>query len=145
LTTSNAAGNILELQGTGTGVHTWGFQSDAYGHWLAGDFTFGQYAFEMQRNGTANFLGVGNSTVYGWMSGNVTTNSATPDTGLSRTAADTVACGNGTQGDASCTFGAALYQGPATAPSGSCTTIGWAFSQDGHATFCNGSTWITKI
>jgi hypothetical protein len=144
-TTSNAAGNILELQGTGTGVHTWGFQSDAYGHWLAGDFTFGQYAFEMQRNGTANFLGVGNSTVYGWMTGNVTTNSATPDTGLSRTAADTVACGNGTQGDASCTFGAALYQGPATAPSGSCTTIGWAFSQDGHATFCNGSTWITKI
>jgi hypothetical protein len=38
-----------------------------------------------------------------------------------------------------------LYVGPATAPTGSCTTIGWVFSQDGHATFCNGSNWITKI
>jgi hypothetical protein len=38
-----------------------------------------------------------------------------------------------------------LFQGPVTAPTGSCTTVGWAFSQDGHATFCNGSTWITKI
>lgn len=38
-----------------------------------------------------------------------------------------------------------VYQGPATAPSGSCTTVGWVFSQDGHATFCNGTTWISKI
>jgi hypothetical protein len=38
-----------------------------------------------------------------------------------------------------------LYVGPATAPTGSCTTAGWVFSQDGHATFCNGSIWITKI
>lgn len=35
--------------------------------------------------------------------------------------------------------------GPATAPSGSCTTVGWVFSRDGHATFCNGSNWSTKI
>jgi hypothetical protein len=38
-----------------------------------------------------------------------------------------------------------LYQGRSTAPSGSCSTIGWAFSQDGHATFCNGTTWASKI
>jgi hypothetical protein len=36
--------------------------------------------------------------------------------------------------------------GDATAPSGTCTTIGiWMFTQDGHATFCNGTTWVTKI
>jgi hypothetical protein len=38
------------------------------------------------------------------------------------------------------------YLGPATAPSGSCTVNGaWAFSQDGHATFCASGTWVTKI
>ena len=36
--------------------------------------------------------------------------------------------------------------GPATAPSGSCSTNGaWVFSQDGHATFCASGTWTTKI
>jgi hypothetical protein len=40
---------------------------------------------------------------------------------------------------------AALYNGPTVAPSGSCTAIGWVFSQDGHGTFCNGTTWVTKI
>jgi hypothetical protein len=38
--------------------------------------------------------------------------------------------------------------GPATAPSGACSTAGqWVFSQDGHATFCPsaGGTWATKI
>jgi hypothetical protein len=145
-TTSNAAGNIFQLQGTASGVHTWGFQSDNFGHWDAGDFTSGFYGFEMQiGSGGSGYMGINSNTVMGWMSSFVTPGTATPDTGLSRTAADTLACGNGTQGDASCTFKAALYQGPATAPSGSCTTVGWAFSQDGHATFCDGSTWTTKI
>jgi hypothetical protein len=35
--------------------------------------------------------------------------------------------------------------GPATAPSGACSVVGWVFSQDGHGTFCNGSIWATKI
>jgi hypothetical protein len=36
--------------------------------------------------------------------------------------------------------------GPVTAPSGTCTAKGaWVFSQDGHATFCDGSTWTKKI
>jgi hypothetical protein len=39
--------------------------------------------------------------------------------------------------------GAPTY--PVTAPSGSCTAIGWAFSQDGHATFCDGTTWTRKM
>jgi hypothetical protein len=146
ISSTNSAGTVFELQGTASGVHNWGFQSDNFGHWEAGDFTSGFYGFEMQIGSSgAGFLGIDSSAVMGWMPSYVTPSSATPDTGLSRTAADTVACGNGTQGDASCTFKAALYQGPATAPSGSCTTVGWVFSQDGHATFCNGSTWTTKI
>jgi hypothetical protein len=72
------------------------------------------------------------------------------DTGISRTAAGAAALGDGTAGDASgslslSSVSASLYRGPATAPSGVCSTVGWAFSQDGHATFCNGSTWVTKI
>ena len=38
-----------------------------------------------------------------------------------------------------------VYQGPATAPTGGCSVVGWVFSQDGHASFCNGSTWQLKI
>lgn len=38
------------------------------------------------------------------------------------------------------------YVGPATAPTGGCSTNGaWVFSQDGHATFCAAGTWTTKI
>jgi hypothetical protein len=38
------------------------------------------------------------------------------------------------------------YTGPATAPSGACAASGaWVFSQDGHATFCAGGTWVTKL
>jgi hypothetical protein len=38
------------------------------------------------------------------------------------------------------------YVGPASAPSGACSTTGaWIFSQDGHASFCSGGTWVTKI
>jgi hypothetical protein len=38
------------------------------------------------------------------------------------------------------------FYGQATAPSGSCTTTGaWVFSKDGHATWCNGTTWVSKI
>jgi hypothetical protein len=41
---------------------------------------------------------------------------------------------------------AAQYLGPATAPTGPCPTNGaWAFSQDGHATFCAAGTWTTKL
>jgi hypothetical protein len=36
--------------------------------------------------------------------------------------------------------------GPATAPTGSCPVNGaWAFTKDGHATFCSGGTWVTKL
>lgn len=37
-------------------------------------------------------------------------------------------------------------KGPVTAPSGSCSTSGvWVFSQDGHVSFCDGTSWTTKI
>ena len=38
-----------------------------------------------------------------------------------------------------------LVTGYPTAPSGPCTAVGWMFSQDGHATFCNGTNWVAKI
>jgi hypothetical protein len=42
--------------------------------------------------------------------------------------------------------GSTTALGPATAPTGSCTTNGvWAFSQDGHATVCLSLRWTTKI
>jgi hypothetical protein len=38
-----------------------------------------------------------------------------------------------------------LVTGYPTAPSGPCTVVGWIFSQDGRATFCNGTNWVAKI
>jgi len=38
-----------------------------------------------------------------------------------------------------------LVTGYPAAPSGACTVVGWMFSQDGHATFCNGTSWVPKI
>lgn len=88
-------------------------------------------------------LNLGSSGVFGWSP--TAASEAALDTGISRTAAGAIAVGNGTAGDASGSVNATLYQGPATAPSGSCTAIGWEFTQDGHATFCNGTTWVSKI
>ena len=58
--------------------------------------------------------------------------------------------GTGNMAGANGTFSGSVrsgqYIGPATAPSGSCMTNGaWVFSQDGHATFCAGGKWVTKI
>jgi hypothetical protein len=89
-------------------------------------------------------VGTYSAGVFGWNS-DAHYASGTLDTGLSRVAPGVVGVGNGTAGDASGAINATLYQGPATAPSGSCSAIGWEFTQDGHATFCNGSTWVTKI
>jgi hypothetical protein len=38
-----------------------------------------------------------------------------------------------------------LLTGPATAPSGPCSVIGWVHSQDGHLSYCNGTTWSIKL
>jgi hypothetical protein len=44
------------------------------------------------------------------------------------------------------TLSANAISGPAVAPSGACANNGaWVFSKDGHATFCNAGTWLTKI
>jgi len=65
--------------------------------------------------------------------------------GISSPAANTWAFGNGTVGDSTALIKSGSYIGPATAPSGSCSVVSWVLSQDGHATFCNGTTWVTKI
>jgi hypothetical protein len=76
--------------------------------------------------------------------------SGTVDTGISRVSPGVVAVGNGTAGDAGGTLNAAsingqLYKGPPSAPSGACSVVGWAFSQDGHISYCNGTAWIQKM
>ncbi|MBB6144712.1 hypothetical protein HNQ77_002668 [Silvibacterium bohemicum] len=54
--------------------------------------------------------------------------------------------GNGNMGVAGVITPNGGVSGPATAPSGACPTSGaWVFSKDGHATFCNAGTWVTKI
>jgi hypothetical protein len=81
-------------------------------------------------------------------------NSNTSDDLFGNTPVTDVALGKGAAwslkhtGDAA--FGSSvtspLYYGPSAAPSGSCSTKGaWVFSQDGHASFCAGGTWVTKI
>jgi hypothetical protein len=47
--------------------------------------------------------------------------------------------------DTSGNVNAQLYKGPASAPSGACSEVGWAFSQDGHISYCNGTAWIQKM
>jgi hypothetical protein len=89
-------------------------------------------------------VGTYSAGVFGW-NADASYASGTLDTGLSRDSAGVVDVGNGTAGSTSGAIDATLYKGPATAPSGSCSAIGWEFTQDGHATFCNGSTWVTKI
>lgn len=156
LSSSQSGGPILEFSGSGANVDTWGLQSAGNASSsggkavLLGDFTTGIYAWKS----TASSSGAGANefpslNVYCWSStASVTANAC--DTGLSRSGPGAVALGNGTAGDSSGSLSlsnltANLYKGPATAPSGACTTVGWAFTQDGHATYCNGSTWVTKI
>jgi hypothetical protein len=100
-------------------------------------------------DGAGNLCGWNNTSLHGVM-GFSSTQTTAVDTGLSRDSAGAIDVGNGAAGDKSGTLNAAtlaanLYKGPATAPTGACSVVGWVFSQDGHVTFCNGSTWITKI
>ena len=44
------------------------------------------------------------------------------------------------KGDGNILYKASLI-GPSTAPSGSCSRVGWSLNGDGTATYCNGSTW----
>jgi hypothetical protein len=67
------------------------------------------------------------------------------DTGVSRDSAGVVDVGNGTAGNASGAINAALYKGPSTAPTGACSVVGWAFTQDGHISFCDGTNWVLKM
>jgi hypothetical protein len=92
-------------------------------------------------DGTHSFAVLDPNTVLGFTSAVETL----PDSGISRLGPASLAVGNGTKGDTSGSISAAVYQGPATAPNGACSTVGWAFSQDGHISYCNGSTWTQKM
>ena len=138
-------GTYLELKNS-TSSSDWTMQVFGSTFVNAGDTGFGFYDVPTGRipfrlNDT--LLNLSNVVTLGFASGDAGTTQ--PDTGFSRTAPGTVWLGNGTNGDKTGLFGAAEFTGPATAPSGACSVIGWAFSQDGHATFCNGTSWATKI
>jgi len=156
LNSTQPGGPFLELSGTGTDVDTWaiGSAGDASSSggkaFLLGDFTTGIFSWKS----TAASSGAGYNeypslNVQCWSSTASVTTSAC-DTGFSRIGPASLALGNGAAGDASgslslSTVAANLYKGPTAAPAGACSVVGWVFSQDGHATFCNGSTWVTKI
>ena len=156
LNSTQSGGPFMEFTGSGADVDTWvmgsaGDSTSSGGKaFLLGDLSTGIFSWKS----TAASSGAGYNeypslNVQCWSSTASITTSAC-DLGLSRTGPGTAALGNGTAGDSSAslslsTVTANFYKGPATAPSGACTTIGWAFSQDGHATFCNGSTWVTKL
>jgi hypothetical protein len=153
ISSSSSSGTVVTLGGTGSGIHTWGFSSglgNGQSQFQIGDFTSGIYSIASVTAGSgAGYTELPSLNVLCWSSTSSVTASSC-DTGLSRTAAGAVALGNGTAGDSSgslslSSVSAGLYRGPATAPSGACSVVGWAFSQDGHATFCNGSAWVTKI
>ena len=150
---SSTNATVLQLLNTSGGAHSYEFFSGGSATCAGG--CFGVYDLGGPGSGFQLSIGGGAapqiSTVAGggftWWPG---TSPAAPDTGLSRESAGVVDVGNGTAGDKSGTLNAAavsagVYKGPATAPTGACSVVGWAFSQDGHASFCNGSVWATKI
>ncbi len=68
------------------------------------------------------------------------------DVGFSRVSPGVMALGNGGYKDATGIWQVYGHLGPATAPSGSCSTPGeWVFSQDGHGTVCVSGTWTSKL
>jgi len=123
---------------------------------MGSGFTHRTQAFGFY-NGAANDVpyvfeetqfGLGQQARITWL--NATNGDGSPDTSISRESPGVIDFGNGASGDTSAAIkagsvSAPVYQGPATAPTGACSTTGWAFSQDGHISFCNGSTWTQKM
>ena len=137
ISSAGSSGTVVTLGGTGSGVHTWGFASglgNGQSQFQIGDFTSGIFSLASVTASTgAGYSEVPSLNVFCWSS-TASVTAAPCDTGLSRTAAGAVALGNGTAGDSSGSLSlsnvsAALYRGPATAPSGACSAIGWAFSR----------------
>jgi hypothetical protein len=125
---------VASAQNSSSGNQMWVNSQSVFSSWP----TSAAFVLNPSANWWVDFSGnqnMASGTVLGWNA----------DTGLSRDSVGVVDVGNGTAGDKSGAIDATLYKGPATAPSGSCSAIGWEFTQDGHATFCNGSTWVTKI
>lgn len=122
LSSSNAAGTILEVLGTATGVDTWGIQSASSSTTsggqalLIGDFTQGIYTWKSFSTGGLSGAGYNeypSLTVSCWSStASVTLQNC--DTGLSRDAAGVVDVGsNGTAGDRTGTIvGKSMSFGP---------------------------------
>lgn len=141
----NTFGTYLELKNS-TSAADWAMQVfgssfTGIGHTGFGFFDAATGKIPFSLNDTA--LTVSGTVGIGFASGDSGTTSK--DTAISRLSAGAVAIGNGTVGDFSGTLKATLFQGPATAPSGATSLVGWCFSQDGHISYANGTTWVLKV
>ena len=154
------SGAFAKFGGTGAGMHTWfaGSTGTAVspGSFALLDVTSGYWSWKQTigAGGTGSIESPA-GVVECW-SPNADITVTPCDAALSRHAPGVVRIGNGMLDDASggletgtvtagSSVSAAVYKGPATAPTGACSTVGWAFSQDGHISYCDGTTWIQKM
>lgn len=120
-TFASSGAHDAELQGTNTGNARAAFTlSSNFGGSYAPLWEFGT---DVAMNGTKDYY------IYNYATGHPAIDIAPSD--------DVSVYGNLKPGG--------VYQGPPTAPTGGCSTVGWVFSQDGHISFCNGSTWTQKM
>jgi hypothetical protein len=98
---------------------------------------------DSQVGGEVGGVGVGYGPTAGILPPGLSTPTGIPAS-FGCTGSTTSTCPGTVDGNGNASF--PTYTGPATAPSGPCSTSGvWVFSQDGHATFCAAGTWTTKI
>jgi len=161
----NAGADALDLFAYGSNKYGWGLNGGEMQFFVQDDttdhFSFSGAAGGLQPTGTNEFArltprtsgggwSLASGEGYGWSSS--ATSSATVATQLTQPSAGNISLDTTTPGNhaASLTLNNltvdGVYLGPATAPTGSCPTNGaWAFSQDGHATFCAAGAWTAKI
>lgn len=101
VSSTNAAGPVMELSGTAAGVDLWGVQSGVANQFLIGDFTAGVYPFAMAVTGSGvGYWRMPSATCIQW-SNDFSVTSGTYDTGMCRDGANTIDFGNGNGGDKS--------------------------------------------
>lgn len=102
---SNSSNATLDLQS----ANGWALLSTTAGNFGIYSPSINTTPLSLVGDGTSfhNQFKIGSASLFVWSSTAQYADSASPDTGFSRPSADTVACGNGTSGNASCLFQAA--------------------------------------
>jgi hypothetical protein len=117
------------------GPHTWYDEISSTGQYILFDVTSNTTPFYITTAGSPynNAFAVGANSIFGWSSQAQYANNAAADTAFSRSAANVVACGDGTQGDFSCRLKlAAITLAGGTSPT--ITGCGTISAQAGGAT-----------